>query len=252
MNASVPSPSSVACFGECRDCGVTHTLEVGNAWSHAQALMAELRTTGRLDTSVSESDADPGLSLARLYPPGHGNMFGVLECEDARGATVVLRAFSSMPRGIREIDGWVSPNLRREFFYGVVVPERKRIEALTARLEAIDPKDPERHTLLERRRRASRTLVRKIQDAYRFSNFRGEERNLTDAVWPPRRAIGGIGECCAPKLLDHAARNGLVPRGLAEFYWGDSKSHVAGRFYPSCAMRCRPILGFMLCGSETG
>ena len=61
------------------------------------------------------------------------------------------------------------------------------------------------------------------------------------------------GDCCAPKLLDHAARNNLKPVGIAEFYWGPSnpsqtKKH--GQFYPACRGKCEPILGHMLEGME--
>jgi tRNA pseudouridine32 synthase/23S rRNA pseudouridine746 synthase len=61
----------------------------------------------------------------------------------------------------------------------------------------------------------------------------------------------GVGECCAPKLLNYAALNGLKPLGLSEFYWGkENKSGTRkhGEFYPACAEKCQPILGFMLCG----
>ncbi len=213
--------------------------------------MDEFEAIGRLDYRAPEAEADPGLSLARLFPGGHGNMFGVLDCRNDRGETVVLRAFSSLPRGIRDIAGWVPPNLTEEVYYGTVVPTRAKIESMTAELGALASADPAHADLLAERKRTSQELIRTLYGSYRFSNFRGEERGLKDAVWPPGPVVGGVGECCAPKLLNHAARNGLEPLGLAEFYWGDSKSHVAGEFYPSCIERCQPIVGFMLCGLES-
>jgi len=63
----------------------------------------------------------------------------------------------------------------------------------------------------------------------------------------------GAGECCAPKLLNYAALNGLKPVGLSEFYWGkENKSGTRQhkQFYPACVEKCQPILGFMLCGAE--
>ena len=60
-----------------------------------------------------------------------------------------------------------------------------------------------------------------------------------------------MGECCAPKLLNHAALNGLKPLSMAEFYWGSGPqvgSRISGEFYESCEARCQPILGYMLCG----
>ncbi|MGY8674438.1 MAG: hypothetical protein ACKVHO_17840, partial [Verrucomicrobiia bacterium] len=64
---------------------------------------------------------------------------------------------------------------------------------------------------------------------------------------------GGVGDCCGPKLLQHAANTRLKPIGLAEFYWGGphlSGKRQPGSFYPCCEEKCQPILGYMLCGLE--
>lgn len=250
MSAPDSFSEPIACFGDCRDCGRRHELPVGNARAHALELIREFEELQRLDYLVGKDAADPLLSFAHLFPVGHGNMFGVLECEDAHGETVVLRAFSSLRRGIREIDGWVLPILSAQTYFGVIVPEQQKIEHMTRRLRGLESGSAEHSEVLLERKRASRELLDEMRSRYRFHNFRGEERVLEDAVWPPRAAPGGVGECCAPKLLDHAARNGLRPRGLAEFYWGDNGNKVSGDFYPSCEARCRPILGFMLCGLD--
>lgn len=63
----------------------------------------------------------------------------------------------------------------------------------------------------------------------------------------------GTGDCCAPKLLNYAARNRLKPIGISEFFFGrenKSETRKHGEFYPSCKIKCEPILGFMLCGLE--
>lgn len=239
------------CSGFCSACGVTHSLSEGNARVHARALMREFESIRRLDYLVHADEADPALSFEQMFPGGHGNMFGVLECEDARGETVVLRAFSSLKRGVRDVDGWVPPILPADTYYGTIVPTQAKIEELTAELGGRAPGSAAHGALLDERRRISRSLLREMQEIYRFRNFRGEERSLFGAYWPERdRLPGGVGECCAPKLLDHAARRGLRPRGIAEFYWGDSDTKTPGAFYPSCEIRCRPILGFMLCGLD--
>jgi hypothetical protein len=94
-----------------------------------------------------------------------------------------------------------------------------------------------------------------MQSLYCFHNFRGESRTLKDAfalgASAKENITSGVGECCAPKLLNCAARSGLTPVGIAEFYWGGSNksgSRKPGEFYPCCETRCQPILGFMLCG----
>ena len=248
--STTPMDNQVACFGECRRCGATHCLPVAGAREHALALMDTLSRARRLDFDVPEAASDPKLSFDHLFPGGHGNMFGVLECENAGGETVVLRAFSSLRRGIREVEGWVPPILSADSFYGIVLPGQQKIEAMTAQLAALEPASADHRELLVQRRRISQALLREMQSLYRFHNFRGELRPLREALWPDRAIPGGVGECCAPKLLDCAARQALRPRGLAEFYWGDSDTKQAGAFYPSCESRCRPILGFMLCGLE--
>lgn len=210
--------------------------------------MGEFDRLRRLDYCAHEDAADPALSFEHLFPGGHGNMFGVLECSDADGKTVVLRGFSSLRRGIREVEGWVPPLLPADLYYGTIVPTQQEIEALTSRMEALSSASTGRRELHAQRTRMSRDLLRKMNESYRFHNFRGQERSLEQAFFPPRARPGGVGECCAPKLLDYAATHGLRPLSLAEFYWGDSPSWTPGEFSVCCESRCQPILGFMLCG----
>lgn len=250
MNEVRDESTGVACFGECRDCGCLHRLPVGRARTYALELMREFEAIRRLDYLAPTEAADPELSFDHLFPGGHGNMFGVLECEDAKGRTVLLRAFSSLRRGIRDIDGWVPPLLSADTYYGRILPTQQKIEAWTLELAALAPASRAHCELLEQRKRVSRALLAEMQELYCFHNFRGETRALREAFWPPRPMPGGVGECCAPKLLDHAAQSGLRPLGLAEFYWGDSDSMQQGSFHPSCETRCQPILGFMLCGLD--
>lgn len=92
-----------------------------------------------------------------------------------------------------------------------------------------------------------------IHSLYRLHNFRGEQCSLFDLFGDTNGIPTGTGDCCAPKLLNLAARNGLQPLGLAEFYWGKtnkSASRQEGYFYPACQDKCGPILGFLLCGLE--
>ncbi len=63
----------------------------------------------------------------------------------------------------------------------------------------------------------------------------------------------GTGDCCAPKLLNYAAGEGLIPLSLIEFYYGrgnksGTKKHR--HFYPPCTEKCAPILTYMLRGAE--
>ncbi len=239
--------------GHCRDCGREHRLPEGSAPAYALELMEEFAAIRRLDYLAPSEAADPELSFDQLFTREQGNMFGVLECVDALGRTVVLRAFSSLHRGVRDVAGWVPPILSATTFYDLVLPGQEQIERLTQQMAGLDPDSRPRQTRAEQRRHLSQGLLAEIQQRYRFHNFRGEARSLRDAFAGSGGIPGGVGECCAPKLLNHAAKQKLRPVGLAEFYWGGSKgsrSRRQGHFYPSCERRCQPILGFMLCGLD--
>jgi hypothetical protein len=100
------------------------------------------------------------------------------------------------------------------------------------------------------RRELSRSLMARIFELYRLTNFRGQTRSIKEAFLGPSMPTG-TGECCAPKLLHHAAVHGLTPLGLAEFYVGQenrSATRRHGQFFAPCAEKCRPILGYLLCG----
>ena len=208
---------AIAGTGHCRDCGRAHSLPEGNARAHAQELMREFERVGRLDDCVPDHAADPALSFDTLFAGTQGNMFGVLECHDAAGQLRVLRAFSSMPRGIREVPGWVPPILSAQTYYGLVEPSRREIEQRTAELEQLRPGSAAHRAADRERAKRSRSLFDQMQQHYHFHNFRGERRPLREALCHDDPVPGGVGECCAPKLLDYAARNGLRPLGLAEF-----------------------------------
>lgn len=89
---------------------------------------------------------------------------------------------------------------------------------------------------------------------YRVHNALGEESTIyeiftSQGLIPP----GGTGDCAAPKLLEHAYRNGLKPLAMGEFWYGtspDTAVRTQGHFYPSCTSKCGPLLGYMLKGLE--
>ncbi|HIL80657.1 MAG TPA: hypothetical protein EYG54_05250 [Myxococcales bacterium] len=248
-----PSTVESSCFGYCSACARRHVLPVGRAHQHARRLMREFEEIRRLDYLVPSSAADPQLAFDHLFPGERGHMFGVLECQDKGGKSVVLRAFSSLHEGVRQVDGWVPPILSPETYRDILLPGQAEIKKLTGLIQSLDPASSQCIELLGKRRKLSQGLMGEIQSLYWFHNFRGEKRPLREAFLFPESIPGGVGECCAPKLLNHAARTGLTPVGIAEFYWGaasPSGKLKAGEFYPCCEARCRPILGFMLCGVQ--
>lgn len=85
-----------------------------------------------------------------------------------------------------------------------------------------------------------------------FLNALGEEKALPE-LFAPNTPPSGAGECCAPRLLQAAYKEGLQPLCMAEFWIGASpigEIRHEGHFYPACNSKCRPILRHMLKGLD--
>ena len=100
----------------------------------------------------------------------------------------------------------------------------------------------------------SDALQKWIFEQYRVHNGLGECLSIGEifdrsGLVPP----GGTGDCAAPKLLEHAWRNGLTPLEMGEFWYGQPSRNavrVQGHFYPSCTSKCGPLLKFMMQGLD--
>ena len=109
--------------------------------------------------------------------------------------------------------------------------------------------------LKKQRAAMSDRLQRWIFSQYIVHNASGEKASILEifqsqGIIPP----GGTGDCAAPKLLEHAFRNGLRPVAMGDFWYGKSPSTAVrthGHFYPSCTSKCGPLLGFMMRGLFT-
>lgn len=240
--------STFDCAGFCRDCGRDHVLPAAPAVPLALELMGLLERHGHIGLGMGAEDSR--LSLDYLYGPARGQMFGVLLYADKDGKRGMLKAFSGQYNGIWTVPGWAPPILDPAEFARAIEGDEPRIKDLTRRMQGLGVDDPGRLAMLAQRRELSRNLMERIFGLYRLANFRGRTRALAD-VFMGASMPTGTGECCAPKLLHHAALHGLTPLGLAEFFVGRenrSATRRHGQFFAPCAEKCRPILGFMLCG----
>jgi hypothetical protein len=212
--------------------------------------MRLLEDKGRIDFMVSDTEADPCFSTDYLFGKDRGKMFGVMVCRNTDGSNTTLRAFSGQYNGVWNVDGWVPPLFNEGDFYHVSHDVEIMIKKLGTELEEkkLDANDKDR--LLKKRKSLSQKLMKEIHSLYSVSNFRGDTLSLRD-IFAGNGIPTGTGDCCAPKLLNYAARNNMTPLGLSEFYWGKenrsgTKQHSL--FYPPCIEKCQPLLGFMLCG----
>ena len=110
-------------------------------------------------------------------------------------------------------------------------------------------------TLRDERRRESEALQQWLFTQYKVCNARGETRTLLDLFAEQTHQLppAGAGDCCAPKLLQYAYKQGLQPLAIAEFWWGPPSYDYLRQpkhFYPACQSKCRPILPFMLQGLD--
>ena len=125
------------------------------------------------------------------------------------------------------------------------------IENIRKELEAYQS---EIRNLKKERAEKSDQLQKWIFSQFIVHNANGETHSIKQifaekGLIPP----GGTGECAAPKLLEHAYRNGLEPIAMGEFWYGkdsDTAVRTHGHFYPSCTSKCGPLLGFMMKGLE--
>ena len=142
----------------------------------------------------------------------------------------------------------------RQFANGEIKRAKDRWKARISEAEEAVSSKKERIDILKRQRAAmSDELQRWIFSQYIVQNASGESASILEVfeqkgLVPP----GGTGDCAAPKLLNHAFRNGLTPVAMGEFWYGKSPATAVrthGHFYPSCTSKCGPLLSYMLKGS---
>ncbi|MDX8553098.1 RluA family pseudouridine synthase [Tenacibaculum sp. 1B UA] len=141
-------------------------------------------------------------------------------------------------------------NINEEFYlreYQVYLNDK-----IAASKKAYQVKQHQIEELKQQRTNLSAWAQQEIFKKYAFLNYRGETKNLLDIFTNSTQNIpAGTGDCCAPKLLQHAYKHQLKPICMAEFWWGKPlKTSIRKHqyFYPACTGKCKPILTHMLQG----
>lgn len=238
-----------AAHGYCRSCRIVHALPLEPALDRCRELMESLESSRSIQRP-DQAAGDLCLSTDYLFGEARGKMFGVLVGHDRSGREQTLYAFSGQYNGIWHVPGWTPPLFDLNLFHRVHDDREREIKQLTRQLAALPRGTAEWQELTRNRKQLSRSLMKDIFDIYVVRNFRGQSSSLGTA-FSGAGLPTGAGDCCAPKLLVSAARSGITPTGLAEFYWGRenrSGTRRHGRFYHSCREKCQPLLGFLLCG----
>ena len=181
----------------------------------------------------------------RRINPKEGKMFGVLVVETVKQQLGFLAAYSGLLEGHNDWGYFVPPIFDAQQPNGYFKTREREIMAS------------------EEHKQMSQELQTWLFHQYQLLNARGETKDLVD-VWQDyhcseriRRKFplppGGTGDCCAPKLLQYAYKEGLKPICMAEFWWGESPKNLIRhheQFYPACRGKCKPVLTWMMQGLD--
>jgi hypothetical protein len=131
-------PKDATCYGYCPDCDEVHYLTQGNSRKYALELMAELEQHKRI--YFPTPDPEPLFSTECLWEKRGGQMFGVLECVDGAGKTVVLRAFSGQFNTRWQAEGWVPPTFDLAGYSRIMAEIEASVQQMTDDIEACQQK----------------------------------------------------------------------------------------------------------------
>jgi len=239
--------------GFCKKCAKEHWLGPGNTLIGYQEIKRQFNKSETIDLLSSTQNKVAALDLSYLFGPARGKMFGLMECRKPDGSIILLRAFSGQYNGSWQVDGWVPPLFDVDQFNTTTFETEKKIKQIGQKITQCLAHSDIWLELRKQRRQLSQNLMQDIHALYSLTNFRGETVGLSQAYTGDNGIPTGTGDCCAPKLLNFAAKNNFRPLGLIEFYWGkENKSGTRrhGSVYSSCVEKCQPILGFLLCGLD--
>lgn len=186
----------------------------------------------RLISSIHDGTA--GLDDRAVSSLLDGKMLGILMHEGG-----FLYAFSGLVGGRAELPGFVPP------IFDYTSPQgyfRRREAEISAMPQSLA------------RSEASARLQDWLFEQYEVTNGLGQKASVKE-VFALRGLVppGGTGDCAAPRLLNHAFRNGLRPTAIGECWCGASprgEVREEGRFYPACMGKCGPLLSWMMQGLD--
>ena len=253
-----------AASGWCTACGQQHSLpRTPEAEMEACALLSQIDKHRRFDLFGPDADDDARFKTDSMTS---GKMLGVLLCQDGS----LLRAFSGLLGGTAHCPGWAGPvSVPLESSLAYSSRFSQILEHVRAAAVSAEPPRSEHRRI---HRALSAELSTELEERVVLRNARGLRARLVD-VLQDTKVPGGVGDCAAPKLLIEAYERGLTPAAMAEVWYEapvrrSTKQHGVldgvqhrvttrrigrarrehGSFHPACEERCKPIMGFLLCG----
>ena len=232
----------------CPICGQRHALpQSDEAFREAQRLFDKV-IEHRTVAIFGEGRAS--MSLSALSQPGKGKMVGTLHFRNlATKREGFLYGFSGQFDDAFHLHGYVPAIIDYELMGAHKRATEAMLDALGLEIKQTTDSETKR-ALKERRKKISQALMQDIFSLYRPVNRKRRSMKLKEA-WSASSGIpAATGDCCAPKLIQHANLLNLEILGIAEIFVGSPRRNSEqrhGAFSEPCIPKCAPLLGAMLC-----
>ncbi len=177
----------------------------------------------------------------------NGIMIGVLVAKNSLQQNKILFTVSGISR---KIEGkfrdaiFIEPIVSSKKIMSALQKNDKEIHSLTEKLKSCRIENIQ--DLQLRRSLLTSESLERVHELYSFYCSDGKIRSLKQicrSQLPPT----GTGDCCAPKLLNFAFENNLIPVSMCEVFYGKpNEKKQPGVKYSPCDERCGLILPEML------
>lgn len=177
----------------------------------------------------------------------NGIMIGVLVARNSLQQNKILFTVSGISR---KIEGkfrdaiFIEPIVSSKKIMSALQKNDKEIHSLTEKLKSCRIENIQ--DLQLRRSLLTSESLERVHELYSFYCSDGKIRSLKQicrSQLPPT----GTGDCCAPKLLNFAFENNLIPVSMCEVFYGKAnEKKQPGVKYSPCDERCGLILPEML------
>lgn len=189
---------------------------------------------------------------------GQGIMIGVAVCRDSSGRSVVLNTVSGISKRLSVPEcTFVEPVVSASEIEKALSRNDLKIHILTDQIKKLkesrkrpdgryENQGDDEKSLVEERSKLCRESLENVYRLYSFYCIDGKCRTLNE-ICQGKLPPTGTGDCCAPKLLNYAFKNGLRVVSMAEVFYGkETETKKNGVLYGPCDERCKLILPSIL------